>query len=154
MKTNRLTFLICALFLFACGKEEYSDIPSMPVNLTLDLTFEDKELNNVLAYKIYTKNDINILRERVGFGGVLVYHSTSGFIAFDAACPYEINPETRVKVDATNLTATCPKCSSQFSLEAGGAPISGPSTEDPGRKRLRQFYNVVTLAGNKIYVSN
>lgn len=153
MKTNRLAFLIFAMFLLACGKEEYSDIPSRRVSLTLDLTFEDKELNNVLAHKIYTVDNINTSqRDYVGYGGVLVYHSISGFIAFDAACPYEIDPKIRVGVDPTNLTVTCPKCGSQFSLEAGGVPIAGPSTENPGNKRLRQF--VTRLAGNKIYISN
>lgn len=155
MKTNRLTFLIFALFLLACGKTEYSDIPSTRVSLTLDLTFKDKELNSILSHKIYTLKDINTsLNERVGFGGVLVYHSASGFLAFDAACPYEINPDVIVHVDSSGLSASCSKCSSQFSLEAGGAPVSGPSTEDPGRKRLRQFYNITTLTGNKIYISN
>lgn len=155
MKANRLTFLILALFLLACGKTEYSDIPSTSVNLTLDLAFKDKELNSILAHKIYTKNDINTsFREYVGYGGVLVFHGTSGFLAYDAACPYEIDPKIIVHVDSTGVSATCSKCGSQFSLEAGGAPMSGPSTEDPGRKRLRQFYNITNLPDNKIRITN
>lgn len=155
MKTNRPILLLFALLLLSCGKTEYSDIPSRPVSLTLDLTFKDKELNSVLAHRIYTINDINTSqREYVGFGGVLVYHSSVGFVAFDAACPYEVDPNTRVQVDSTGISATCPKCGSTYSLEAGGAPISGPSTENPERKRLRQFHNIATLAGNKIHISN
>lgn len=155
MKINRFSILIISLVLFACGKTAYSDIPSYRVSLTLDLMFKDKELNSVLAHKIYTEQDINKAQnEYVGFGGVLVYHSVNGFLAFDAACPYEVDRNTRIRVDESGLSATCPKCGSQYSLEAGGAPVSGPSTENPDRKRLRQYFNVTQLSDGKIYISN
>ena len=155
IKTKRLPFFVFILVLLSCGKTEQPDIPSRPVNLTIHLGDKDKELNSILASKIYTEKDINTsLNERAGFGGVLVYHSSNGFLAFDAACPYEIDQNTRIKVDSNAITATCPKCGSTYSLDAGGVPISGPSSEYPERKRLRQFYNVAQLSGNKIQVWN
>lgn len=155
MKIKRFPFFVFILVLLSCGKTEQPDIPSWPVNLTIHLGDVDKELNSVLAHKIFTTNDINTsLNERVGFGGVLVYHSSNGFLAYDAACPYEINKDIRIKVDDNAITATCPKCGSTYSLDAGGAPVSGPSSENPERKRLRQFYNVASISGNKIQIWN
>ncbi|MDD2436195.1 MAG: (2Fe-2S)-binding protein [Massilibacteroides sp.] len=151
---NRLFPIIASFIFLSCGELEDSDIPSTYVNLTLDLTYEDKELNTVTAHKIYTTKDINTSQqEAVGFGGIIVYHSTlNGYVAYDIACPYELNANTVVTAEEFSLTATCPKCGSVYDLENGGRPLSGPSAENPGRKRLRIYST--TKVGNKIYVSN
>lgn len=154
MRISRLLSFVCILCLLSCGKEEYSDIPSTPVNITLYLGDKDKELNAILAHKIITKNDINTSqREYAGFGGVLVYHHSNGtFQAFDIACPYEIKANTTIKVDPEGITATCPKCGSKFDLESFGGPISGPSVDNPGRKRLRPY--IASQSGNIIRITN
>jgi nitrite reductase/ring-hydroxylating ferredoxin subunit len=154
MKFNRLFFIVAFLVLLSCGELEDSDIPSAYVYLVLDLTYEDKALNTVTAHKIYTEKDINTSQqEAVGFGGVIVYHSTlNGYVAYDIACPYELNAKTVVEAEDLSLTATCPKCGSVYDLENGGAPQSGPSAEKPGRKRLRIYST--TKVGDKIYVRN
>jgi hypothetical protein len=112
--------LVCllALLLNACGKAHISSIPDRPVYLELDLTFEDKDLLPVSAYKIYTSKNIHLEVERVGFGGVLVYHgiSASGsdaYYAFDAACPYKVNSSVTLEVDDDHLYAVCPQCQSR-----------------------------------------
>ncbi|MDD4514858.1 hypothetical protein [Massilibacteroides sp.] len=155
MKTKRLSFLILSLFLFSCGDSEYSDIPYSLVNLTLHLSDTDKELNTMTAHKIYTKNDINTsLKEAVGFGGVVVYHSSysSGtYKAYDIACPYELKQDVVINIEPYSSTGTCPICGSAYDLESG-APISGPSSENPKGKRLRIYSTMVS--GDKIYVGN
>lgn len=154
MKTNRLFFLIPISFLLACGSTEYSDIPSTPVNLTLYLSDKDKELNSVTAHKIYTKKNINTSQqEYAGFGGVVVYHTTqiNVYNAYDISCPYETKQDVVINIEQFSTTATCPNCGSVFNLE-NGAPISGPSAENPGRKRLRIYSTI--LSGDKIYVRN
>lgn len=152
IKLNRLVFLVITLLILGCGKTEYSDVPSGFVNLTLYLGDKDKELNAVLSYKIFTHENINTSqREAAGFGGVIVYHSVNGFVAFDIACPYEVNAKTTIIVNPDNLTASCPKCESKYSLDFG-APMSGPSTENPERKRLRPYK--VMKTGDKIYIGN
>lgn len=153
MKSNRLFPILAFFILLSCGKLEESDIPSTMVNLTLDLTYADKELLTITAHKVYTTKDINTsASEAVGFGGVMVYHSTTGYVAFDIACPYELKSSIVVKAEDLSLTATCPKCGSVYDLENYGTPVSGPSADNPARKRLR-LYNT-GISGNKIYVRN
>lgn len=158
MKINRWLCLLCILCFLSCAKTEYSDIPLRPVNLTLYLGDKDKELNSVLAHKIYTKKNINASQmEAVGFGGVLVFHSSSGsnpFLAYDIACPYEINASITVQVDPSGMTATCPKCGSQYDLVYFGRPLSGPSAENPERKHLRAYNPIYSQSENKLYISN
>jgi nitrite reductase/ring-hydroxylating ferredoxin subunit len=143
----------CLLFLLpsSCNKAYVSSIPDYPVYLELDLTFEDKDLLPISAYKIFTPGNINQDVERTGFGGVLVYHGlnsagTDAYYAFDTACPYEVSRTTTVTVSDDALFAVCPKCQSRYELLNGiGNPVNGPS-----REQLK-FYRV-SVGGNKIYV--
>lgn len=154
MRINRLLLLVGILCLLSCGKTEYSDIPYTRVSLTLYLGDKDRTLNDVYANKIITHKEINTSQnESAGFGGVMVYHHSSLlFLAYDIACPYEINANTTIAVDDGGLTATCPKCGSVYDLETYGNPVSGPSTESPGKKRLRQYS--VIQSGDILRVTN
>lgn len=141
------------LAVLSCAKTYNSSIPERMVYLELDLRFEDKALKAIPAYKIYDQNNINPLTEIAGFGGVLVYHGLSSdgpdaYYAFDAACPYEANSQTRVTMEEDGLHAVCPKCESQFDLSFGsGNPVSGPAEYN-----LKSYQ--VTVDGDKIYVRN
>jgi nitrite reductase/ring-hydroxylating ferredoxin subunit len=147
---KRRTFLLClpALCTLSCEKSYLSSIPDYPVYLALDLTFEDKGLLPVSAYKIYTPANINQATEKTGFGGVLVYHGIDSYYAFDTACPHEANRSVTVEVDDNHLYATCPKCHTQYDLLSGmGNPVSGPGREQLKPYRVRQN-------GNILYVEN
>jgi nitrite reductase/ring-hydroxylating ferredoxin subunit len=50
------------------------------------------------------------------------------FYAYDRTCPhdYAVNA-LNIKVSIDFMTAICPQCSTSYSLEAGGTPITGPS---------------------------
>jgi nitrite reductase/ring-hydroxylating ferredoxin subunit len=118
--------------------------------LSLDITFEDKELRAIPSYKEYTDKSINPgLGERRGFGGVLVVHTVlNEYKAFDRACPYEAQPGITVEVDNEILYATCPKCGSKYEIGFGtGAPSDGVS-----KYGLRPYNTALT--GNKLIVSN
>ena len=71
--------------------------------------------------------------DRIGFGGLLVvYGYGDGFkpeyFAFDLACPYEVNPEVRVTMNA--LQAECLLCGSKFNVLHGtGVCAEGPARE-------------------------
>lgn len=151
IKKSRWSILLLATLALSCTKTYESSIPYRQVNLELDLTFEDKDLKSICAYKIFTQG--RYAGESTGFGGVLVYHSPDEggtYYAFDAACPYEANKNTLVTVDEEGIYAFCPKCHSRYKLlDGGGAgiPESGP-TEYP-LKAYRVHVN-----GNKIYVQN
>ncbi|MEG1749757.1 MAG: (2Fe-2S)-binding protein [Tannerellaceae bacterium] len=150
---RRFSLCLLILWMVACDTVNETSIPYRPVYLELDLSFEDKALNNIQAYKLYTPKNINQSGEKTGFGGVLVYHGInniggSSFYAFDAACPNEASSTTIVEVDGAGINAVCPKCGSKFDLLNGlGNPQSGPAKFGLLR------YNVNTI-GNKIYVRN
>ncbi len=145
---RRIFFLFILLCVFSCTTED--NFPYATVYLELDLTYEDKDLKNSMAYKTYIYGQTSGLSsyERTGYGGVLVYHDIFGYSAYDLACPYELRATTRVEVDETQFKAVCSTCGSEFGLyENSGAVLQGPATQG-----LHQYS--VSQSGNKIYVSN
>lgn len=153
MMWKRMCLVMGLLATFACSKTYKSSIPSYEVYLELDLTYQDKALKAMQAYKIYDQSNIDQAIERTGFGGVLVYHGlssdgTDAYYAFDAACPHEASRNIRVEVDEDGLYAVCPECNSRFELINGfGNPVSGPAEYN-----LKPYQ--VFVEGNKIYVRN
>lgn len=146
---KRIIIICCILIaVFSCKTEE-NPIPLYAVYLSLDLTFEDKELKAVPSYKEYTSKNINVaLGERIGYGGVLVVHTMlDEFKAFDRACPYEVNASVTVEVDDEILYAVCPKCSTKYDIGFGTGAANGVS-----KHGLRQ-YNTI-LNGSKLIVKN
>lgn len=150
---KRMCLVMGLLATFACSKTYNSSIPSYEVYLELDLTYQDKALKAIQAYKIYDQSNIDQAVERTGFGGVLVYHGVSSdgrdaYYAFDAACPHEASRSVRVEVDEDGIYAVCPMCNSKFELLNGfGNPVSGPAEYN-----LKPYQ--VIMEGNKIYVRN
>ena len=150
MTMRKVLFLISLLISFSCTQTEDNYFPSYRVNLELDLTFEDKALNEQMAYKTYIAGQTSGLAESelTGFGGVLVYHGLTGIAAYDLACPYEQKRSIRIEVDSTKLYAICPECGSTFNIwEGTGTHISGPAT------RGLKIYSTIQT-GNKIIVTN
>lgn len=150
------TTIVMATALLGCTETIDNRLPYRPVNLELDLTYQDKELNGILSHKIYTQQNIDQANEQTGFGGVLVYHGvssagTDAFFAFDAACPNESSSSVKVQVDETSIYAICTRCGSKFDLSNGiGNPVEGPcATEKQGLRIYRVDRN-----GQKLYVHN
>lgn len=153
---RRILSLLLVCGSLSCADTIETRIPYRPVNLELDLTYQDKALKAVQAYKLYTQQNIDQANEQTGFGGVLVFHGLSGsgtsaFYAFDAACPHEASASVIVEVDDAAIYAICPRCGSKFELLNGlGNPIEGPCAEE---KQALKPYQVSTN-GNKIYIYN
>jgi Rieske Fe-S protein len=87
-----------------------------------------------------------------GFGGIIVFHdlvdSSNPFLAFDAACTYELSSTARVTAKDDSGVATCPVCGSQFILFGGnGSPIKGPAAEP-----LKQYRT--SFSGGRIMIRN
>jgi nitrite reductase/ring-hydroxylating ferredoxin subunit len=148
---KRILFICCLLISHLTCTDEYENpIPSFPVYLYLDLTFEDKELKAIGSYKEYTDKNINHESgKRSGFGGILVVHTMlDEFKAFDRACPFEVQPDITVEVDEEVLYAICPKCGSKYDIGFGtGALVQGVS-----KYGLRP-YNT-TPSGARLIVKN
>jgi nitrite reductase/ring-hydroxylating ferredoxin subunit len=145
---KHIFFCLLVLTGSSCEKAFISSIPNYPVYLELDLAFEDNALIPVLAYKIYTPQNVNQAVEKTGFGGVLVFHGIGAYYAFDTACPHEVSRSVTVDVDNEHLYAVCPRCQTKYDLTSGVAnPVSGP-----GHEQLKSYR--VWSNDNKIYVGN
>lgn len=155
-KIRRIFPLLILFTLLSCADTIEIRIPTRQVYIELDLSFNDKVLSATMAHKIYTQKDANQYGEKMGFGGVLVYHGlssigTSTFYAFDAACPYEASSNVTVEVEESGIYAICPKCGSKYELLNGfGSPVEGPSAE--AKYRLQPY--TVEVNGNIIRIYN
>ena len=69
-KIRRIFPLLILFTLLSCADTIETRIPYRIVSLELDLTYQDKALNAIQAYKIYTQANIDQDREQTGFGGV------------------------------------------------------------------------------------
>jgi nitrite reductase/ring-hydroxylating ferredoxin subunit len=150
---KRILFTVCCLFtsILSCTDEYENPIPSLPVYLYLDLTFEDKELKVPGSYKEYTIQNINPeLGERAGFSGVIVVHTMlNEYKAFDRACPHETQPGITVAIDSETLNAVCPKCGTKYYVIGFGTGAPGEGVSKHG---LRPY--TTNLSGSKLIVKN
>ena len=73
MDMIRRIFPLLILFtLLSCADTIETRIPYRAVYLELDLTYQDKALNAIQAYKIYTSKDVAQAVVFFGFGGFFV----------------------------------------------------------------------------------
>lgn len=69
-------------------------------------------------------------RSATGYGGVLLIYGINGPMAYDRACPVEVDKNAVLRIDSDNLEAYCPTCGSRYNvLEADGAPVAGTALE-------------------------
>lgn len=140
MKTAKFIFIILFTIPFwgACNRNNLTSIPNYDVYLKLDLnaeypTFFDS-VNEALEF---TQAKLDI--DRLGYGGILVYTPLfdyfGKYVAFDMACPYEVDRKVRVHHDGSG-NAVCEKCGSSFLINDGtGIRVSGPAVENLKRYR-------------------
>lgn len=132
-------------FFLSCNEASRSSIPNLPVDITLDLDFQDIDLVPLLATKSITKPRTAI--ERSGFGGVLVINGGYGtdgqlmLFAFDLACPVEVEKEITVIADDAGK-ARCLRCGAVYKL------ISGAGNPESGSKYPLKSYSVFPVSGN------
>jgi nitrite reductase/ring-hydroxylating ferredoxin subunit len=141
LKTGLFCFFIL-IGINGCKDDYTSVIPYAVVNENFNLA-NNIELN-IPGGSIYIKNS--------GFGGLIIFRdlaeSSNPFLAFDAACTYEVLSTVRVEVIEGSGLAKCPKCGSEFILFGGnGSPTKGPAVEP-----LKQYHTIYN--GGRIIVSN
>ena len=150
---NRILRTIVVVFFcfccWACAEEYISPIPNMPVNIRLDLLFE-QDLKNLTGFpKIIREEPIG---KRQGFGGVLIVHGIGDteppLFAFDLACPHEANHTITVIPDSAGK-ARCPKCGSVFITLWGTGMPEGQSVS---RYPLKSYS--VTMQNTTCLISN
>lgn len=113
-----IVFLLLTVFIpFSCVEEEEPVLPYVKVDFSINLANYPGLLGGVpLEYRGegYKQNGIIIFS--VGYG------DDAEFRAYDATCTRNIAEETTaVKVNANDLTATCPRCKTEYNLLTGYA---------------------------------
>lgn len=115
-----LTIFVLLSFVSGCKKDK-DEVPYVFVDIllyTTDPAFSP--LNAVSGYAYLN-----------GYGskGILIFReSQTEFMAYDRHCPYKVQDENSVTVDASGLIATDAACGSKF-LITNGMPNSGPSSK-------------------------
>lgn len=130
-----------------------SSVPTYPVRATIDTraVFIDFTPENTNAYitidkEGYYENGRFVLPVTVndawGYGGLLVYVSMNGYVAFDQACPNCAAHGKKRPCEMDGIFAVCPECGEQYEVASGYAvPQKGIC-----REALRQ-YNIVYSEG-------
>ena len=111
--------MLCSVLLFSCSKEKESTVPSVPVNLRLDLDDPANfQLNSV-------GGSMTIIG---GNRGIIVYRrGLHEFSAIERTCSYQSTDTCAyVSIDSTISTVGFHCCGSRFQL-LDGAPIKGPA---------------------------
>ena len=140
---NRIIILLLITSLVACTNNAVSPIPNYAVSL--EITMQDAtELNTIGGVAEFTSTFRP--NQYLGFGGIVIFHNFDDqFVAFDMACPHEIDRNTRVSVNMAGQ-AVCPKCGSTFDVGySQGFPVKGPA-----RYPMKQYH--VAISGDKLRV--
>jgi nitrite reductase/ring-hydroxylating ferredoxin subunit len=133
-------FLVFVSLFTSCRKDDNSDTRSAGVNEYLDLN-----LPSFLALSVPN----NYIYYPSGTRGIIIFRkSTTEFLAFERACPYDAQLATGlVSVETTLTSLKDSTCGSRFSLFDGGV-INGPAT------RPLSQYRTELLQGNILHIFN
>ena len=136
-----LAFAIGSLVFSSCRKENDSQIPNVPVNLTLYLSLPEYSALNSVG------NSITI---NGGYKGIIVYRkSIDAFAAYDRACSYDPTTSGSILyVDSSLVQAKDDKCGSRFSL------FDGSITNGPASRPLRAYATEYDAAAQSLYIHN
>ncbi len=137
---KRITLLLAVLggSAFSCTDNFESSIPYVKVNYQ-GLTSNMNNLT-VVGGAEYISGE--------GYGGIWVVRGFDDvYYAFDAACPYEVDPTVIIECDGG--IGTCPKCETHYYMMEGGYVLSGIG---PGTEPLLQYQSYVS--GGRLFITN
>ncbi len=102
----------------ACGEEQQVIIPSVPVDIRLNLSSQEA---------VPLRTDGGAIYLNGGLRGIIVYRKNQDtYLAFERACTFEPEKEcARVEIDGSLLFMIDKCCGSQFDYE--GYPRGGPA---------------------------
>lgn len=144
----------CLLLLAGCDSVDDMRIPS--VNVFLDLgnagLWNTYGVHGYGECRMFNRenripdNFPYIERSATGYGGIMLVYGIHGPIAYDRACPVEVDRDVVLYFDSDNFEAYCPKCGSRFNVcDAGGVPVSGEAVDR--KYGLQQFRVIATNGG-------
>jgi len=134
---NMRKFLLLGLIisLFSCEKNETDDLlPTVPVDVTIDLIFPQYSDLNTPSNWAYTTGDYN------GIQGIIIQNTGIGnppYKAFERACPNNDCGIPMTYDEFSNLICSCDK--SEYSILLGGSP------QTAGNSHFAREYKVVII---------
>lgn len=137
---NRYYFLglIVVFVIFGCKKNKNTQIPHVPVNITI---------NTTLPQYINIASPGGWIYLNGGSKGIILYRKTSSeFLAYDRHCTYNIdNPCGSASVDSTNITIVCSCDGSKYSI------YDGYATQGPAEIPLHQYQTSFDGTNVRVY---
>ena len=126
----------------SCNDDQKSKIPYVHVEIGIQLA-NHIDLNVPGGYIYYPQH---------GYAGIIVFCEDVGmYSAYDAACTYDVSQNCSLLAEGAidGVIATCPCCSSQYSLFGAGYVIKGPAAEP-----LKTYRTQTLNGGSRIRVYN
>lgn len=143
MRRYRELIILIAILLCSCeGTTFQSSVPAYPVRVVINTKtmFTGFTPENTNAYITVNeegyKEENGVFKQPVtvtdawGYGGIVVYVSLAGYVAFDLACPYCAEHGHKSPCEMDGIYAICPRCGEHFDIASGYAmPQKGISKE-------------------------
>ena len=161
-KTKIFAIAALTMLLTLCGSCDTIDnktIPSFTVRIDLGsyALWNTYGVNGMGDYRIFNREKklpkdfpYNV-NSYTGFGGVLLMMGMDAPMAYDMACPVEINQSIILSINSENFEAVCPKCGSRYNpLTGDGGPVAGVAINNKVGMRK---YRVLPSAGG-YFISN
>lgn len=125
-RTLILSTVLLVIILMACDGY-ISSIPDREVYFKRNINTEN--LSPFGAYLYVTDRLFEV--DRVGFGGLLIYHAQDNvYYAVDLACPKEVSPTVRISPPDDLGMCECDSCGEIYDMTFGqGTPTKGISKE-------------------------
>lgn len=128
--------MLLALGFYIQGCRKEPPFPAGVADLRLNLSTIYIDFKAMLQYRTFEKPDRDQGVWSVGYGGILVHiDMNSEYIAYDMACPYEMDPTIKVRPDDSAVRAVCEKCGSTFEI----ASAYGSVEKGPAKQPLKRY---------------
>lgn len=116
---NAVLILISVLLFASCSKDQESTIPSVPVNIRINLDNPTYVSLNSMGGSVTIEG---------GNRGIIIYRKTQfEYVAIERTCSYRSTDTCAyVSIDSAISTVGCRCCTSRFQL-LDGSPIKGPA---------------------------
>jgi nitrite reductase/ring-hydroxylating ferredoxin subunit len=87
----------------------------------------------------------------VGIKGLIIYHASAGFYAYERACTYDGTTNAGAKIALYNtFSARCPACGSVYTIADG----SGSVTHSPATFALKQYTVNFDASSSILHITN
>ena len=142
MRRYRELIILIAILLCSCeGTTFQSSVPAYPVRVVINTKtmftgFTPENTNAYITVNEEGYKENGVFKQPVtvtdawGYGGIVVYVSLAGYVAFDLACPYCAEHGHKSPCEMDGIYAIWPRCGEHFDIASGYAmPQKGISKE-------------------------